>query len=66
VAAGELPTQALLALLALPIAIGGIRTALRSYDDIPNLTPAKRGDHWRASGDGIAAHDRDRMGRRLG
>ena len=40
VAIGELPTQALLGLLALPIAVGGIRTALRSYDDIPNLTPA--------------------------
>ena len=40
VAAGVLPPPAMLGLLALPIAIGGIRTALRSYDDIPNLTPA--------------------------
>ena len=40
VAVGQLPWQALLGLLALPIAIGGIRTALRCHDDIPRLTPA--------------------------
>lgn len=40
VATGLFPVHALLALLSLPLAIQAGRVALKSYDDLPQLTPA--------------------------
>jgi 1,4-dihydroxy-2-naphthoate octaprenyltransferase len=42
-AGGWLPWLAALSLLALPVAVGAVRTAMRFYDDIPHLTPANAG-----------------------